>query len=244
MRRCKPRHQRIDPRGSFFANVPVNQSDNCRARRFYENLDVPDDAYPDGQIADEAIRRLQTAKTNSNTRSSFAVGFVKPAPAVLRAEEVLDRMTAHPSSSPRGRRRPRVRRNTPCNSAANCASAKASRKRTVGRRPGATHSNPWLSTLPSVTWTRNSVGLDELDRLGTADNTIIVLWGDHGWHLGDHGMWCKTHQPRGSHPSAAADQRAGRDENKTRTAALVETVDLYPTLCELAELKPPLCRST
>ncbi|MCK5176042.1 MAG: sulfatase, partial [Planctomycetes bacterium] len=81
--------------------------------------------------------------------------------------------------------------------------------------------------------------LDELDRLGLADNTIIVLWGDHGWKLGEHGLWAKhtnfeldTHVPMiFSAPSIKA---AGK-----RTSALTEFVDIYPTLCELAGLDLP-----
>ena len=43
--------------------------------------------------------------------------------------------------------------------------------------------------------------LDALEDQGLADNTVVILWGDHGWHLGDHGMWCKhTNYERATRP--------------------------------------------
>jgi iduronate 2-sulfatase len=81
--------------------------------------------------------------------------------------------------------------------------------------------------------------LDELDRSGLSSNTIIVLWGDHGWHLGDHGMWCKhTNYEEATHIPLLI-SAPGVTKPGTRTRALVETVDLYPTLCELAGLPVP-----
>ena len=79
----------------------------------------------------------------------------------------------------------------------------------------------------------------ELDKLGLAKNTIIVLWGDHGWHLGDHGMWCKhTNYEEAAHiPVIVVDPRAGHGGSKTNS--LIESVDIYPTLCELAGLEAP-----
>jgi arylsulfatase A-like enzyme len=79
--------------------------------------------------------------------------------------------------------------------------------------------------------------LDELDRLGIADNTIICLWGDHGWHLGDHGMWCKHSNFEQavrapliiSAPSFAA----------AKSDSPVGFIDIYPTLCDLAGLPKP-----
>jgi iduronate 2-sulfatase len=78
-----------------------------------------------------------------------------------------------------------------------------------------------------------------LDELGLAKSTIIALWGDHGWHLGDHGMWCKhTNYEQAAHiPLVVIDPRA--KERGTKAESLVESVDLYPTLCELAELEVP-----
>ncbi len=81
--------------------------------------------------------------------------------------------------------------------------------------------------------------IEELDRLGLAQNTIIVLWGDHGWHLGDHGMWCKhtNYEQAARIPmivwAPSVSKAAGR------VGGVVETVDIYPTLCQLANLPAP-----
>lgn len=81
--------------------------------------------------------------------------------------------------------------------------------------------------------------LDALERLRLRDNTVIVLWGDHGWHLGEKGMWAKgtlfdvsTHAPL-----IIVDPRrktAGRASPRT-----VEFVDIYPTLAQLSGLPMP-----
>jgi iduronate 2-sulfatase len=81
--------------------------------------------------------------------------------------------------------------------------------------------------------------VEELDRLGLAANTIVVLWGDNGWHLGDHGMWSKhTNYEEATHIPLLI-IAPGIAKSGTRTRALAETVDLYPTLCELAGLPKP-----
>jgi arylsulfatase A-like enzyme len=81
--------------------------------------------------------------------------------------------------------------------------------------------------------------LDTLDEIGARENTIIVFWGDHGYQLGEQGIWCKHTDfenstrvpliiaaPDGPYKGVACD-------------ALVELVDLYPTLCRYADIKPP-----
>jgi arylsulfatase A-like enzyme len=79
--------------------------------------------------------------------------------------------------------------------------------------------------------------LDKLDELDLTENTIVVLWGDHGWHLGDHGMWCKhtNYEQAARIPLLIAAPGIA----PARTSALVETVDIYPTLGELAGLPTP-----
>jgi iduronate 2-sulfatase len=81
--------------------------------------------------------------------------------------------------------------------------------------------------------------LAELDRLKLRDKTIIILWGDHGWKLGEHASWCK-------HTNFEIDARAPMIISVPRmrnagehTNTLAEFVDMYPTLCELCELPIP-----
>ncbi|MCX7887004.1 MAG: sulfatase-like hydrolase/transferase [Verrucomicrobiae bacterium] len=81
--------------------------------------------------------------------------------------------------------------------------------------------------------------LDALDQGGFAKNTIIVLWGDHGWHLGDHGMWCKHTNYEQANRIPLIIVAPGVARPATKTVALAENVDIYPTLCELAGLPVP-----
>ena len=93
----------------------------------------------------------------------------------------------------------------------------------------------------SVTFIDAQIGkiLDELEVLGLRENTIIVIWGDHGWKLGEHKSWCK-------HTTFNIDARVplivsvpNRKGNGEKSNSLVELVDLYPTLSELCGLSLP-----
>jgi iduronate 2-sulfatase len=81
--------------------------------------------------------------------------------------------------------------------------------------------------------------LDELDRLGLAQDTLIVLWGDHGWHLGDHGYWTKhtTYEQANRIPIIMVAPGVAKPGSATKQPA--ETVDIFPTLAELAGLPAP-----
>ncbi len=81
--------------------------------------------------------------------------------------------------------------------------------------------------------------LSALDELGLADNTIVILWGDHGWHLGDHGIWCKHTNYEQATRSPMIISYPGMKSKGTKTKAMSEFVDIYPTLCELAGLPLP-----
>lgn len=78
--------------------------------------------------------------------------------------------------------------------------------------------------------------LDELDRLDLAKNTIVVLWGDHGWKLGEHGGWCKQTNYEIDTRAPLMIRAPGAKANGQQSRALVEFVDIYPTICDLAGL--------
>jgi len=91
-----------------------------------------------------------------------------------------------------------------------------------------------------VSYTDAQVGklLDELDRLEIAENTIVVLWGDHGWHLGDQLVWGKHTVLERALKSAFIVKVPGKTDGKS-ISQVVSTVDIYPTLMELCGVEMP-----
>lgn len=81
--------------------------------------------------------------------------------------------------------------------------------------------------------------LDELERLNLKDNTIVVLWSDHGYHLGEQGLWCKSTNFENAVRVPLIISTPGMKTKGTHTKALVELVDVYPTLVDLCGFSIP-----
>ena len=81
--------------------------------------------------------------------------------------------------------------------------------------------------------------LEQLKLLHLADDTIVVLWGDHGWKLGEHNSWCKQSNYEIDTRVPLIIRAPAAPANGQSTNALVEFIDIYPTLCELANVPSP-----
>ena len=91
----------------------------------------------------------------------------------------------------------------------------------------------------AISYTDALIGklLNTLDSLGLTKNTIIVMWGDHGWHLGDHNLWCKHSNFEQATHAPLIISAPGYASNKTKSFS--EHLDIFPTLCDLAGIAIP-----
>ena len=97
------------------------------------------------------------------------------------------------------------------------------------------------SYLATVAFVDVCIGrlLDALEKSPHKDNTVIVLWGDHGWHLGEHAVWGKHTLFEESLLSPLIISKPGMAMPGEATDAVIETLDVFPTLCELAGVPVP-----
>jgi len=204
-----------------------------------ERADVADDTYDDGRIATEAARRLRAAAAAPETPFFLAVGFFKPHLPFVAPERYW---RLHDPDA-----LPRPRRSTAPDGAPPYAAATWGELRQYKDIPDQGPLDDAVARrlvhgyYAATSYADAQIGrvLDALDETGLAANTIVVLWGDHGWHLGDHGQWCKHSNYEQAARIPLVISAPGVTRAASRTAALAETVDLYPTLCELAGLPVP-----
>lgn len=95
--------------------------------------------------------------------------------------------------------------------------------------------------LAAVSYSDAMIGraLAALERHGIAENTIVILWGDHGYQLGEHSLWAKHSTFKTSLQVPLIVSAPGLTPQGARTSALVELIDLYPTICDLAGIPKP-----
>ncbi len=202
----------------------------------WEAPEVEDSALPDGAIADHAVETLRQVKD----RPFFlAVGFIKPHLPFVAPKKYWD---LYSREQFRLADNPHPPKGAPTYSLSNWGELRAY----LGMpKQGPVTEDQARSLIhgyyASMSYMDAQVGkvLAELDRLGLRENTIVVLWGDHGWELGEHGEWCKHENYETSTRAPLIVSAPGRKANGKTSRALVEFVDLYPTLTELCGLPLP-----
>jgi len=202
-----------------------------------ECLDVPDNAYADGAIAETAINMLD--KLSKNKKPFFlALGFHKPhlpfvAPKKYwdmydREQIPLAAFQQHAKNSPEYAYHNwgELRKYSDIPEKEDLDTAKQKELIHAYRA--------------SVSYVDAQIGkvLDALKEKGLDKNTIVVLWGDHGWHLGDHGLWCKHTNFEQATKVPFIISASGYKKNK-KAYTMTEMVDIFPTLAEYTGLKIP-----
>lgn len=208
----------------------------------YQNLDVEDEGYPDGRMANMATAQLERLAKKKQP-FFMAVGFYKPhlpfcapkkywdmydhdkialspnpdlpegvSPVFLHDSKEFFEQYSHPEYGAAGKR----------------LSDEYARK--------VIHAN-----YAAITYTDAQVGkvMRKLKELGLDKNTIVVVWGDHGWHLGDHTIWGKHSTFERALNSTLMVKTPDMKQKGVPTDGLVASVDIYPTLCDLVGLPAP-----
>jgi iduronate 2-sulfatase len=203
----------------------------------YQSSRGDDSIYPDGPSIDESLRQLDTLSNDQSQPFFLAVGILRPhlpfgapekymqayrdieLPPIPHPEKPLGKTTWHRSGEfmayNRWGRDPNVDAEFADQVRRHYAACVSYADAQVGKLIGRLKSN------------------------GDWDNTIVVLWGDHGWHLGEHAIWGKHSLFEESLHSPLIIRSPTLQFHANKTDSIVESIDLFPTLCELAGLPMP-----
>lgn len=203
-----------------------------------ESADIEDTDYPDGLIAQAAIEKLAELKENDHP-FFLAVGFFKPhlpfnAPQKYWDLYPVEKVELSPApKAPEGVNPMAI----------HDGGIEAARYTHPDnwRQDEAHHRHLRRGYMASVSYIDAQIGkvLDALEAQDLADDTIVVLWGDHGWHLGDLSVWGKHTLFDWSLHSPLIIRVPGTNNAGQAAQGVVESVDIYPTLADLCGLAPP-----
>ncbi|MCF8381554.1 MAG: alginate lyase family protein [Bacteroidales bacterium] len=220
------------------ANGRVNEADNIKGPA-YEMQDVPDDYYIDGYNTVHVLKKIKEFK-KSKKPFFLAMGFHKPHLPWTCSKKYWD---LYPVESIELSPVPDTPEGVTPYTNTNWNELRSY----FGMPQGETDMPDELAItlrrayFASVSYVDAQIGkiLDALEKNGLKENTIVILWGDHGWKLGDYGKWSK-------HTNYTFDTNVpliisypGMNQKGVIEPSFAELVDIYPTLCELAGLQTP-----
>ncbi len=196
-----------------------------------------DNIYPDGLITDEAINQLQLLAREPEKPFFLAVGLIKPHLPFGAPKKYLDlyKGVAFPENP---------YPNKPKGPSTWFNSNEFMKYNRWGKNPitdEAFAESVRRHYAACVSYADAQVGkiLQALKASGADKNTIVVLWGDHGWNLGEHGMWGKHNLYEEGLKSPLLIAYPGMPQPGKSTEAVVETADIFPTLTKLTGLPMP-----
>ena len=223
---------------AYFTNQMLGKIHSLPRGAVIEIADVSDNAYADGRTADEGIKRLQAAKLR-DMPFFLILGFAKPHLPFTAPKKYFD---LHDPQKFKLAKNPEVPKGAP--PIANKHGGEITNYKPIPKNGiiGDNLARQLIHGYYSTTsYVDAQIGrvLTELDRLQLADDTIIVLWGDHGWHFGDHGIWTKHTNFEQATRIPLIIVAPGITSPGSHSEQLVETVDLFPTISSLAGLPAP-----
>lgn len=202
----------------------------------YQAAEGDDSIYPDGLITDTALHELKTL-TEDDAPFFLAVGIIRPHLPFGAPKRYFDLYQdtelppiPHPSK-PEGK--------TTWH-----RSGEFMKYQRWGKDPNkdtdfATEVRRHYAACVSYADAQVGRLIEALKKSGKMDDTVIVVWGDHGWHLGEHAIWGKHALFEESLRSPLVIHHSKVEQPGKTSDAVVETLDLFPTLCELANLPTP-----
>ena len=225
------------PRGAMhgLANgeIRVNSGD----MDVFQSVAGPDTIYPDGLIVNEALSQLEILAADDSKPFFLAVGVLKPHlpfGAPKKYMDLYDGVKLPPIPHPE----------KPTGETTWHRSGEFMKYNRWGKDPRedqAFADDVRRHYAACVSYSDAQVGriLEKLKATGADKNTIIILWGDHGWNLGEHAIWGKHSLFEESLRSPLIIYYPGIDKPGVKTDAVVETMDIFPTLCDLTGIEMP-----
>lgn len=205
----------------------------------FERADVSDQTYRDGYNTDRAIATLKELAQNPDKPFFLGLGFYKPHLNFIAPKRYWDLYQREEISLAKHDQSPingaavglhpsfelRVRHGIP-------------KRGPIDKELATTLKHAYLAC---VSYVDAQIGrmIGALQEAGLRENTIIIVWGDHGWHLGDMGIWGKATNYEIATRVPLMIWTPNMQARGAKSNALVELVDMYPTLCELAGLEKP-----
>lgn len=222
--------------GAFFAYEGGRHREDGQGHNdLMEFKAVKDTDLPDGLMAEAAIAQLRKWK---DQRFFIGVGFFKPHLPFVATQEDWQAFEGKEIPAPQNPKKPD---SSHWHSSAEFYKYKAPFAKTQPLAPDAVTQSR-RAYLACVRYVDRQIGkvLDELKALGLEKDTIVIIWGDHGWFLGDLQMWGKHSTFEEALRSPFIIRVPGVKPG--RSAALVETIDFFPTLVDYCNVKDPQTR--
>lgn len=226
---------------AYFTNQKLGQIRSLPRGAAFESPEVADIDYADGRVAAETVNRLAAAKQRraaDGTPFFIVAGFARPHLPFSAPKKYWDLYRPQDLPMPKhedlpvdapgvaGKRGGEISNYKPVPADANEAFGDELKRDLIH------------GYYASMSYVDAQIGkvLSELDRLGLTEDTIVVLWGDHGFHLGDLGIWTKHTNYEQANRIPILFSAPGRVASGASTRQLAESVDVFPTLVELAGL--------